>query len=329
MLIILEGPDCAGKSTLAQSIALDVFMPMHQPYHLFRAGPPGKIHPLDAYVAPLLKFGPDDVVVCDRWHVGERVYPAVMDRPTRMTPGVFEYIELFLQSRGAATLLMDQTDEELVRRMNERGDDYVNVFQLLDAAHSFRAQRMLLRTKTIQPPSMLVSTADARGSVVRELRLRYTTWIGSARPNVLLMGDVRACDGQTCKHKTKHDPAGPAFMPYDSTSGAFLFGALYPAPANLAVANACDVDMPEMLWADLGGPPIVALGVKASRQLTERGLRHAAVPHPQYVRRFHHGAQAEYGQLIKQVAGTERNELKWRPSRPSTAPTSTATSYAT
>jgi thymidylate kinase len=324
VLIILEGPDCVGKSTLAENISAN-FVSSRQPYHWFQAGPPGKIHPLDAYVVPLLCFGPHDVVLCDRWHVGEAVYPTVMGRSTRMTPGVLDYIELFLQSRGATTLVLDQTDEILMCRFIERGDDFVNAGQLLEAAHGFRGIQCFLRTKTIQPPNMVMSTASLREASVEYLRKTYTTWIGSPRPNVLLMGDVRACDGQTCKHKTPHDVAGPAFMPYPATSGEFLFRALDPLPDGVAVANACDVDLSDALWVDLGRPTTVALGVKASERLTECGVPHAAVPHPQYVRRFHNHAVAEYGQLIRSVSGTERNELKWRPSKPSTARTSTAT----
>ena len=327
MLIILEGPDCVGKSTLTKDIALNIFASAHRPYHLFRAGPPGKTHPLDAYVRPLLEFKPSDVVLCDRWHVGEAVYPAVMPRSTKMTPGVFDYIELFLQSRGATTLVLDQPDEELIRRFNERGDDYVDAPRLLDAAASFRVIKTLLRTDTFASKRDITTVAAMREERVRRIRSRFTTWIGSLNPNILLMGDVRACDGQTCNHRTKHHPAGTAFMPYDATSGAFLFNAIYPAPQNIAVANACDVDPPEELWLELGEPPTVALGVKASQRLSELGISHAAVPHPQYVRRFHHGARAEYGQLIKSVSGTERNELKWRPTKPSTAQTSTASSY--
>lgn len=325
MLIILEGPDCVGKSTLAERIAA-TFMHSRQPYHLFRAGPPGKTHPLNAYVTPLLRFGPEDVVLCDRWHVGEVVYPCVMDRPTRMTVGMFNWIELFLQSRGATTLVLNEPDEKLIRRFSERGDDYVNAPQLLRAAEVFRRIAPTLLTRTRLDVDVVLAAA-LREQAVHDLRAKYTTWIGSPLPEVLLMGDVRACDGQTCKHKTKHDLAGPAFMPYDSTSGAFLFGALNPLPADVAVANACDVDDPFELWQDLERPKIVALGVEAAKKLASYGLSFAAVPHPQYVRRFHHGARAEYGQLIRDVSGTERNELKWRPTKPSTGQTSTAPSY--
>lgn len=327
MLIILEGPDCVGKSTLASKF--EAWLPWQAPLaRRLKASPPGDVHPLDAYVAPLLDFGPNDLIICDRWHFGEVVYPIVMERPTKMTRWIFDYIELFLQSRGALTVVMHESTEELLRRYRERGDDYVSEAELAYSATVYRLNEHLLRTRHVSPADIQL-TATLREQDVHHMRGSYTTWVGNALPDVLLMGDTRNCDGQTCKHKTRHHPAGPAFMPYPATSGEFLFRALNPLPADVAVANACDVDPPLELWQDLGEPAIVALGKQASARLDENSIPHATVPHPQYVRRFHHGACAEYGRLIKDLIGTERNELQWRPSRLSTVKTSTATSYAT
>lgn len=98
---------------------------------------------------------------------------------------------------------------------------------------------------------------------------------------------------------------------FDSPSGHYLWRALTAAPLRLGdvlVVNARQLDGTRL--AALLGEGIpdewraaewVALGKRADEELTVLGLPHRAVPHPQFVRRFHHKELARYARAITGV----------------------------
>lgn len=313
MLIILEGPDCAGKSTLAAQVAqrLRAKFPNDRVVELHRGPPKG--HPLDEYVTPILSYRPGEGVhiVCDRWHLGEMIYPTILGRKTTYDASVSAYVEYFLRSRGAYVVILAPPASELVRRMSVRGDDMIDQLQMVAAWDHFR--NMFAHGHIVERTTADEVIGNATGYEVRAtLDTHFTTLIGHTSPLALILGDERNCRG-ACAHRQLHTPLGTAFMPYPATSGHYLFKALYFKPG-WAFANACDVDDVVVMLRLLGSPPVVALGVNASKRLDSLRVSHASAPHPQYIRRFHHATATEYGALIEQIVGTERRELKWRPS---------------
>lgn len=324
MLIILEGPDGAGKTHLAQRLVTHLALTEHDgTVTMLKAGPPTR-HPLDEYVNPLLEYVPSgsDHIICDRWHVGEWVYPRVKGRPTRMDPAVLHYVELFLESKGAVTVIVNPPAHTLQRRVVERGDDYVRVGELPALHEAYQIRNLpVLRTlrysftyPTALAPEAVVDSARRTARTASRLD-PYVTPVGSPTPEVLLFGELRGCDGVDCDHRRRHLTSGPAFMPYPATSGHYLLRALHEAGvvARVALANTCDVDHPFAVWATLGQPPAIALGRTAHRALKIADVPHAVVPHPQYVRRFHHRESRGYGRLIEALIGTEEDRLSWRP----------------
>ena len=319
MLIILEGPDCARKTTLARDIVtrLAVIDPTSR-IELLHRGPPTR-HPLDEYVTPLLDYRPDTGrhIICDRWHWGEMVYPTVLNRKTKMDFAIFRYIEMFLQSRGAVTTLMCPPLEELEACMARRGDGLIERWQLPDLRWKFSQTQDISTTGNLvshrpTPDSVI---ANAQSAERRAAGLNsFVTPVGHPSPEFIIFGDVRGCSGIDCDHKIAHSTLGPAFMPYNGTSGHYLLSALnHQLTAwGMMLANVCDVDDVQKLNVDRRCK-VLALGKNAHRRLNELNIRHAAVPHPQYVRRFHHLAAPLYGQLIRELIGTERDETGWRP----------------
>src|SRR5215212_9925147 len=102
MLIILEGPDCSGKTTLADQLQVEIERTTKEEVLRLSSGPPTG-HPLDEYVVPLLGYRPatGTHIICDRLHWGETVYPMILKRPSGLDGAIFAYIEAFLMSRGA------------------------------------------------------------------------------------------------------------------------------------------------------------------------------------------------------------------------------------
>jgi len=300
VLIIVEGPDCVGKSTFAEKLRkLIEWRYTSDTVELVHRGPPTS-HPLDEYEVPLLAYRQcaGRHVVCDRWHLGELVYPEVLGRSTELTAPVLSHIELFLASRAALVVLITAPTEHLRECVRTRGDDLVDD----DQVDAIRAGFLDVSNRTTLPLVHLTSDdvdgsdaveyvlgeADALAQTTRVLT-RYVTYVGSRWPKLLLLGDVR-------RTGTAEGDLRPAFMPYPATSGHYLLDALINAPGfGVGVANACDVDSVDTLLQDLGNPDTVTLGRNALRS-TPWVTRH--VPHPQYVRRFHHHRHAAYRDAI-------------------------------
>lgn len=304
MLIIVEGVDCARKSTLVTRLidALNRHHPGDQ-VDSWHAGPPTK-HPLDEYVLPLLDYRPlrGRHVVCDRWHLGEAVYPAIFGRSSKFDLGVQAYTELFLRSRGALLVHVDARPDQVVECLETRGDDMVDPHQATVLVQDFRvrASASLLPTLIIQGYEASEADVDAILSRARILEYavrgleKYTTYVGSRRPSTLLLGDVRH------GHVRGTPNPLPAFMPYGATSGHYLLTQLVAAHGfqslkHVGIANACDDDDHETLWTLLGRPQTVALGRKAQKRTPWARVKTA---HPQFRRRFHFDDGAAYAREI-------------------------------
>jgi hypothetical protein len=339
MLIIVEGPDCAGKSTLVAQLLAHIKSKVGGDVDVLRQGPL-KLHPLDAYVMPLTNYRPgqDHHIIADRWHWGERIYPEIFNRPSKMTVGMWRYIEMFLRSRGALAVYPHHNVQVLLERLKTRGDDLVTAEMLPQITYGFQhvSYATYLPVYRISdrftrgcdwPPEQVQRVVDE--AVLREqaaLPLSHlTTYVGPPSPDYLLVGDVR--------NKTFPGDTRPAFMPYGATSGAYLMDALSSIsahrPATLGIMNACDVDdmmVALEVFTKIPGatgacgspkyrdaPAMVTLGKHADKTFTDQtGWRHGQVPHPQFVRRFFSKDNVAYGKAIEQSLITAKDNSKWQ-----------------
>lgn len=321
MLIILEGPDGGGKTTLANRIAQYITNAGHSGVIDVRNAGPTHLHPLDAYELPLVSYRPqhggEPHIICDRWHLGEAVYPTVLGRETRWNIAIERHIYLFLKSRGAHVVGVLPPLAELDRRFTERGhDDLVSTGMLAELHKRYSELHTLAFDQVIDSdgfdaPVDVVSRALAKARGAQALA-PFTTYVGPRRPLILIFGEKRMMsDRQRVRHRELRGM--PAFCPYNSTSGHYLLTYLEVRGADIGLANACDVDDPIALWRTLGYPSVVALGRAASRRLIELNISHGAVPHPQYIRRFHHGHGHEYVHALLNAAYDQKDMLTWRP----------------
>lgn len=318
MLIILEGPDGAGKTSLAEEIKKVIAKrwPTHK-IEIWKKGPPIS-HPLNEYEWPLLDYKPNAKhhIILDRWHVGEWVYPSYLNRDSFADIALWRHIEMFLQAKGAVMCHVSGHPDHLQRVIAQRGDALIPPHFIRGITQTYgrwMSTSRLPQVAATRPDkaSITAHTLVGKGHIQEqryETMSRYTTVIGSYRPNILFLGDVR-------NRVNERDPRTPVFMPYLDTSGHFLLKQTTSLFRDAAIANACDVDNLADLWRDLDHPQVVALGRNAwnCARNTIGELPVIGIPHPQYIRRFHNRAGDEWIEAIRQGLIHKEDMITWRP----------------
>jgi uracil-DNA glycosylase len=296
MGFVLEGPDGAGKSTLATNLG-----PMLS-YRVEHFGPPTK-PPLKEYLHWLV--GQDDQghrMVIDRFHLGEDVYGPIFRHTKGLTKYELYAIEWALMIRGYSMIYVTQSLKTLVGNLEERGDDMVQVEQLTRISESY--WRTIQRT--IMPISLYdyhwpkgLPTALEQEQLHRNRSETYLDHMGhfwgtgSLQPKVVLVGE------------RLNKKLNSANVPFSiGTSSEWLMDAVNHLnwEGRVYITNAVKHDGNEEMVAreirwlrsqaflyERLPPSVIALGTKASNVLVKHKIPHLTVVHPSYHRRFFHG----------------------------------------
>ena len=329
MFIAVEGPDGSGKSSLVQELVsqASVIYPERKlvEFHMGRPEEENRRWCLTRWATDIEKTDWTDniIAIADRWHWGEVTY-APLKRPHTCKdqfgllglPG-WRFVELALLSRGVTQFAVLQPVDVLVERVGARGDDFVKLDELkqirelydFGVANSARVEIVTPgRDSLSELPELarsMLKIAKEREDRVKEIS-QFPEYIGSPRPSVLLVGDKR----------NRQDVTIMPFYPIDGNSGEYLLSCL-PDPfwKNVGIVNGTETcgNRLAMLWNALGQPRVVALGRMAEKSLrvTRIPTSHInVVPHPQYVRRFHHHDRMEYGQAIQRLSAAAQED-RW------------------
>jgi thymidylate kinase len=181
MLIILEGADCTGKSTLA-GLLVKAANDRGMTTRLLHAGPPPEHDPIDEhwpgrelwrseYVAPLEKLrplvdSPTALVVCDRWHLGERIYGPMLRGRSIMTYSDGKEMSAWLKMLGALIVILIADDATIEDRYEMRGDPLVSLRQATQAnarylLESRRDARAILTTSDAKPIILIEAARES------------------------------------------------------------------------------------------------------------------------------------------------------------------------
>lgn len=324
MFIVVEGTDASGKTSLISAVEKEVKKryPTRKVTMLHKGRPLEETRRwvLSDYVTSLenINFS-DETIISDRWHWGEITY-APFKRAHTNHDGYgllgrtgWRWTELFMLSRGVAEFWLYQPLDVIKARLGSRGDDFVTVSELSMILDKYELASTLSAslTEVLQPgpDSMdeidalavrVVDAAERNIDRVKNIR-KYKSYVGSPDPDVLLVGDRR-----NILERYGEETILP-FMPVDGNSGEFLLSSLPDVFwKNVGIVNANDVEFNlSDLWMDLGKPRIVVLGRLAEKSImrTDIGpIHYDVLPHPQYVRRFHHKDKELYGQAIERSA---------------------------
>ena len=239
MLIVVEGTDASGKTTLVSEIQKqlkDLFP--DRPVEFFHKSKPEEMTRrwvLKDYVTSIENVDWTSTnAIADRWHWGEVTY-APLKRPESSTDGYgllgvagWRWVELFLASRGVSQVWLYQPLEVLKKRLASRGDDYVSVDELDEILAQYRKAGSQTATDfTIfepEPDSLddvpelaRKIIGDSYFNSVKARKLKNFPWyIGNPNPHVLLVGDT-----QNVKSEYGRETILP-FMPVNANSGEFL-----------------------------------------------------------------------------------------------------------
>jgi hypothetical protein len=315
--ILLESVDGGGKSTLADRIA-DTFTflteDLPNPPVLIRVHKGQPAPGLDAfqeYELPLERFdlcdlirSKDDLVIMDRWHGGEIPYGTIYRDHSRLTMGGLLHVEMTLTAMGVVKVLAQPDNVDIVRmRLHNRGEDFLRP-EHVDRVHAWYESLGSLYDYVRGPettPSELLELARDRALGGKPAApLSWSGYVGSPTPRLLLVGDQRN-DGPRSRLEFPR-----AFTPWDAAgSAAYLMSTLVLGDMrrDVGIVNAHElgVNLVDVEKLD-PRPTVVALGRLASKTLTNLGIEHEAVPHPQYVRRFRNKQMSWYAQEIKEAA---------------------------
>lgn len=107
MLVIVEGVDRTGKSSLCERLRADYGGT------LVHFGPP-ETHPILEYLGPISPYRPGKMnMFVDRHYLGELVWPKFFGRSSLMTDEIQDLIEQTLDSLGACCVLAVRDPHEL------------------------------------------------------------------------------------------------------------------------------------------------------------------------------------------------------------------------
>lgn len=134
-IIVLEGPDFAGKSTLAARLQTNAAVAIRT------NGPPPAGDLAQHYADQIAQARRSlSSTVFDRLHVGELIYGPEFRGTSRLTDEDLRALETMLDEAGAIRVHVDASDETLLRRFRgPRGDPLIDDEQrLLRIAASYR-----------------------------------------------------------------------------------------------------------------------------------------------------------------------------------------------
>lgn len=300
MLILLEGGDAVGKTTLANKLAAHIGN-----VTLLHKGPPQYPDIFKEYEGCLdfYRPGSGQHVVCDRWHIGEMIYGPLLRGQARMDEFQFRHVEMYLRSRGALLVRVDEDDEVVKQRIHGDDEQLINTLQASVVLAQYRKFSSTLPQTHSKSVDWIIKCAQITERWAAKL-VQWPSYIGppvghSRKPGILLLGEINPHpEVQTA-----------ALTPYTGRCGHYLLQACEHL-MNFGLGNACEGPV-RKLWCTLGRPKVVALGRTAQRICQAESIPHGAVAHPQWARRFKAGKQEVYGALIEAAAATQEDLISW------------------
>lgn len=314
MLIIVEGPDGSGKTTLVDNLATDLIKvvvdddgkPIKGEYQytamqVMHSGPL-RVNPLVEYEERLRNYDPfEDVIACDRWHVGELIYGPLLRGSSQLTPAMKKHVDLLLLKLGAVKVFMDTDFETTVTRAYGRGEDLIpeqHARLVWDAYQEICTLKDNWLPVSKYKPEVIMDTARVLRLKAQALH-RFKSYVGPKNPGTLIVGD------KPDPHQNGRTLSPLSFMPWTGSSGEYLLTTLEAGGCRgYGLADARRDNISD-LWETLGKPRVVILGEDAKQAMRiwpdVKDSVVATLEHPRYVSGFKMGALHKYAEFLKEA----------------------------
>lgn len=299
-MIIVEGADGTGKTTLCKQIAEKLNM---QYLKIPRHKNDMELNGFKFYVEQAESI-PDNCIV-DRFHIGEMVYPRLYTDDTRAPLKMWQQhcIERVLKIRGAVLVHVMSNYDFIEKNYKQRNELFSEIECKKECEYFAESifNSILFKQSYITTHSnsgKFITYLEKFHNILKEkyAPLQKYFGIGSAHYPVMIVGD-----SLNKNYGTKY-----CFNAWTGSS-AYLQQALDIAgcKSNYYLTNAHkgnENDAGDLLQENFQINPIcrIALGQKASQLLNQVGLKHTVIEHPAYHQRFKHDVY-EYAHQISEL----------------------------
>lgn len=300
MIVILEGVDKAGKTTLAEKLKEELHWPI---VHFGKPGP----RPADEYIV-FLKELKDKDVICDRFFVGQFVYGPLFRGSVGMTPVEVVTIERLCRKIGAVLIHVNPPYPVIGNRLVDLGDDMISATANVIAYDKFNAviPSIKLRYKQTYLGNYSKDIFKVLANRVKEIRFEHSgnkafSGIGTC------VGKKIVFVGDSLNLRTTWEG-----FPFDGGPAAeYLQKCLnlsFIQETEVYITNSDRLQRQEVNDLIINGETqFIALGNTAYGRLKALGIKAELVPHPQYWSRFKHSDTAGY--VLKLNIAKERANI--------------------
>jgi uracil-DNA glycosylase len=294
--IVLEGPDGAGKTTLAQSLMLRYGFAYHH-----EGPPPTDADPLLHHYARLITDAKVPTVF-DRLHLGEMVYGPLLRGKSRITAEESKLMNRLLLGTGSIVIgCLPQFGTCL--RNNRAKEELIKDERLLAEAYA-QWQRLFYAGAGYLLPNGAIHDYESSQVILNSTEALGPGAIGAPRARFLFVGEK---------------PAGELDLPFfraEGRSSGFLNQAISEAGFRESMCSFTNAQYPDgrarNIASILAGfhkqVTVITLGTIASKASDNQRLRDMRIvrsvknlPHPAYWKRFHSAEQPAYVEMLKEI----------------------------
>lgn len=293
MLIVIEGPDKTGKTTLAKAIERE----LGYEYKHFSA-PKGS--PADEYIDFLLAL--KRPTVCDRFHLGELVYGPMFRGKAGITP--LELVTIERVMRLKQTIIIHAvTNMELANHRLARSTEH----EVVDFTQNLKAAEGFAKVVPLTNAGPVIrydgSSLDSIRKIISDLKKireslgepRKYTGIGTITGSKIVFVGEQVNKKVTWRNLPFDRGASSQFLLDTFVAAGVPEKAVYICNANkLTRMEACQL-------AQAGRTTFIALGAKAANKLADFGFRCFEFSHPQFIKRFHYRQKGHYVAQFKEA----------------------------
>lgn len=286
MLIVIEGADKTGKTTLAQEISTK----LGYEYHHF--GAPGP-NPADEYAEFLIALAKP--TVCDRFYYGENVYGPLLRGKSLITPLQKIVIERLCRVKSGILIHARPPLDVVQHRMGMLGD------KLITKAQNEKAYAMF--NHVLHKSTMPKYIYDSSQSKSLENFMKYITMVleekVKSHPIYSGIGTIEGPRNIFVGDTVNNNVTWKG-LPFDAGSSSkflqeCLDASLIPEDS-IYMVNSNTVCIAEVqTWYEKNDKiNVLALGNNASVRLNQLGVKHTMVAHPSFWKRFKRGQKQTY-----------------------------------